>query len=108
MAKAVPDSTSPVDTPNSDRISAVDEIVEARERNEQADGEHGAGDRIADGGQRARRLDQLRARLPPRVSEHHGEADRERRRRRGEHEAVQRGFPELRRQTGRHMHERIV
>src|SRR5262245_20421825 len=73
---------------------SVDEIVEAREWDEEPDCEHGSRYGVADRGDRARAPNQLRARLPPRIGEHHGEADRNARSRAREQEAVQRGAPE--------------
>ena len=108
MANAVPDSSNPVESPNRDLAKEFDEIVEACERNEEADGKHGAGHGIADGGNRACALHQFRARLPPRIGEHHGEADRESRGRGGEQKAVQRGLPERTSQAPSQMCEGIV
>jgi hypothetical protein len=55
----------------------IDAVVEARQRDEQADGEHGAWHRIAEARHRTHGMDELGPRLPPRISEHDGEEDGE-------------------------------
>ena len=50
MANALPESSSPVEHVEQRPHRRIDGIVEVGERDEEADGEHGAGHGVADGG----------------------------------------------------------